>query len=129
MHTQRIHPKNVHAMKQRCHVHTQHADALCARNIRNTLMHSGIHIHNTCTQAIEQYDLVLAQDSEDVLVRFLKAQCLYVKGRVNESVEEYDQVLLRHPLHCEARYCRHMPCVYQVLQAYAMLVRTLCMYG
>lgn len=45
-------------------------------------------------------------DSEDILVRFLFAQSLYAIGNVTECIEEYEGVLERHPMHCEARWVR-----------------------
>ncbi len=96
----------------------------CMHAYMGTYMHTYMHIHtytHTCiyihayihtyTQAIAQYELVLAQNSEDILVRFLKAQSLYARGRVNESVDEYEGVLDRHPMHCEARCVFGMLCM------------------
>ena len=52
--------------------------------------------------AIDAYKKVLEVDSEHILARFLLAQVLYNVGNLRQSVEEYEGVLERHPMHCES---------------------------
>jgi tetratricopeptide (TPR) repeat protein len=52
--------------------------------------------------AMDAYEKVLEIDSEHILARFLLAQVLYNVGNLRRSVEEYEGVLERHPMHCES---------------------------